>query len=45
MIKWTKGKCIFDVILWELKINKNATETAKKICSVYDKSVIFDRQA
>ena len=32
------------VMLWEFKNNKNATETAKKICSVYGQGVITDRQ-
>ena len=32
------------IILWEYKDNKNATETAKEICSVYDQGVMTDRQ-
>ena len=32
------------VILWEFKNYKNATETAKKICSVYDQNIITDHQ-
>ena len=30
------------VILWEFKINKNPTETAKKISCVYGQSIISD---
>ena len=30
------------VILWKFKNNKNATETIKKICSVYGQGVITD---
>ena len=32
------------VILWEFKDNKNATETAEKICNVYGQDVITTRQ-
>ena len=30
-------------MLWEFKNNKNATEIAKKIYSVYDQGIIIDR--
>ena len=32
------------VMLWEFKNDKNATEKAKKISSVFDQSIITDRQ-
>ena len=32
------------VMLWRFKNNKNTTETAKKILSVYYQGVITDRQ-
>ena len=35
---------IWRVMMWECKNNKNTTETAKKIWSVYDKGVIIDHQ-
>ncbi|XP_023237751.1 histone-lysine N-methyltransferase SETMAR-like [Centruroides sculpturatus] len=31
------------IMLWEFKLGKNATETAKKICNVYGSGVISDR--
>ena len=31
-------------MLWEFKNNKNATETTKKLCSIYVQDVITDRQ-
>ena len=33
---------IWHVMLWEFKDIKNATETAKNICSVYGRIVITD---
>ena len=35
---------IWHFMLWEFKNNKNATETAKKICSIYGQCVITDCQ-
>ena len=35
---------IWHVILWEFRKNKNDTEIAKKICSVYYQGVITDCQ-
>ena len=32
------------VMLWEFENNKNDTEMAKKICSVYDQGVLTDHQ-
>ena len=31
-------------MLWEFNNNKNATETTKKICSVYGQGIITDSQ-
>ena len=31
-------------MLWAFKKNKNATERAKEICSVYGQGIITDRQ-
>ena len=33
---------IWHVMLWKFNNNKNASETAKKICSIYGQSVITD---
>ena len=35
---------IWHVIWWEFRNNKNATETAKKISSVYGQGIITDYQ-
>ena len=35
---------IWDATFWEFTNNKNATETAKKICRVNDQGVITDYQ-
>ena len=35
---------IWHVMLKEFKINKNATEKVKNICSVYDQDIITDCQ-